>query len=170
VNPTPANFPLPANDDGSWPVGRTYLRQPGMQITDRWFVITGQRYEVSQLRSARTIRGAYDPTVATTAAIAGAALLAVLVSAHVFKSEPAVWLGAAVLALIPASVAVAAWRLHPRPFELWADYRGVPVRLFGCPDEKTYGHVTRALIRAQEAQRPQRPLLPQDTRVHPPAA
>jgi len=42
------------------------------------------------------------------------------------------------------------WRLRPRSFEIWAEYNGVVVRIYHSADEKTFGHVCRALIRARE--------------------
>lgn len=42
------------------------------------------------------------------------------------------------------------WRLRPRSFEIWAEYNGVVVRIYESADEKTFGHVRRALIRARE--------------------
>jgi len=42
------------------------------------------------------------------------------------------------------------WRLRPRTFEIWAEYDGVVVRIYQSTDEKTFGHVCRALIRARE--------------------
>jgi len=42
------------------------------------------------------------------------------------------------------------WRLRPRAFEIWAEYDGVVVRIYHSTDEKTFGHVCRALIRARE--------------------
>jgi len=42
------------------------------------------------------------------------------------------------------------WRFRPRSFEIWAEYNGVVVRIYESADEKTFGHVCRALIRARE--------------------
>ena len=166
MNTTSAHSARPADDhENSRSAGRTYLRRPGLRITDRWFVITGQRFEVSELRSPRTVRGAYDSIVVTTSGIAGAVLVVIAVSARLF--DAAAWLGAGVVAAVPVGLAVITWRRHPRPYELWAEYRGVWVRLFGCPDEKTFGHVSRALIRAREAQLPEPP---DETGVFRPAA
>jgi hypothetical protein len=42
------------------------------------------------------------------------------------------------------------WRFKPRSFEIWAVYNGIVVRIYESTDEKTFGHVRRALIRARE--------------------
>ena len=44
-------------------------------------------------------------------------------------------------------------RLRPRPWELWGDFRGMTVLLFSSDEERQYGQVTRAILRAQEAER-----------------
>ena len=44
-------------------------------------------------------------------------------------------------------------RLRPRAFELWGEFRGMTVLLFSSDEERQYGQVTRALLRAQEAYR-----------------
>jgi hypothetical protein len=158
VNTTPGHFALPAREDRSpWPARRTYLRQSGVQITGRWFLTDVQRYDVFELDALSTVRGAHDPMVATIGAGAGATMVVIVVGASFLSDQPVVWLAAAVLALVLVGLAVAYWRFHPRPYQLWAEYHGRPVRLFGCPDEKTYGHVCRALIRAREAQPPAAP-------------
>jgi hypothetical protein len=43
------------------------------------------------------------------------------------------------------------WRFRPRSFEIWAEYNGVVVRIYESADEKTFGHVCRALIRARDS-------------------
>jgi hypothetical protein len=167
VNTTPANFALPGREvDGSWPARRTYLRQSGLQITGRWFITDVQRYDVSELDALWTVRGAHHPMVATIGVGAGAAAVVIVVGASFLSDQPVVWLAAAVSALVPVGLAIVYWRWHPRPYELWAEYRGRQVRLFGCADEKTYGHVCRALIRAREAQPPGQPM---DATVRPAA-
>ena len=44
-------------------------------------------------------------------------------------------------------------RMRPRAYELWGDYRGMTVLLFSSDEEREYGQVTRALLRAQEVDR-----------------
>jgi hypothetical protein len=41
----------------------------------------------------------------------------------------------------------------PTPIELWAEHRGQPTRLYGCPDRFEFGKVRRAVDRAMIAQR-----------------
>lgn len=42
------------------------------------------------------------------------------------------------------------WRAGPRSYELWANYRGVPVRLCWTYDETSFGQIKRALLRSVE--------------------
>jgi hypothetical protein len=41
-------------------------------------------------------------------------------------------------------------RLRHRLFELWAQFDGRTVRLFSCHNEREFGQVCRALVRARE--------------------
>ena len=144
-------------------IEHTYYNHDGVTVTDRWLTITGHRYDVSALDELRTVRGAYQAMVTATAGLAGVVIFAVIVSLPFYYAETAAWLGVLAVAIVPVVTAIVAWRTQPRPYELWADYRGRPVRLLRVPDEKTYGHVCRALIRAREAH-------PEQARVLPPGS
>ena len=45
------------------------------------------------------------------------------------------------------------WEELGSPWELWGDFRGMTVLLFSSDEERQYGQVTRAILRAQEAER-----------------
>lgn len=62
------------------------------------------------------------------------------------------------LAFVPFLAAATARRLRPRGYELWGEFHGLTVQLFPTDDERQYGQVTRALLRAQEAARLDRKL------------
>jgi hypothetical protein len=128
---------------------RFYYRSADIAVTDRWFVNSRRAYNVTQLGNLRMARGAYDPMVVGTAVIAVVILVAG--TASLLQIRPAAWPVVIGIALIPVSVAVATWRLRSRPFELWAEYQGEAVQLFTSTDEKIFGHVCRALIRARES-------------------
>jgi hypothetical protein len=134
--------------------GRVYYDHDGVQITTSWLVVPDRRYPVHELRSLRTTRGPYHPYVTATVVAAAAFLFMVAGSLPFFYDDPAGWIGAGTVATIPIGMALAALRLRPRAYELWADYRGETVPVFWTYDETTFGQVTRALVRATEANRP----------------
>lgn len=134
----------------------TLLRQPGILVTDRWFVVGSRRYEVNALSHLRTVRGPHDSltikAVVTTGVVL-AGLGAVLTASTSGAGQPIRYgalpaLGAALL--VPAVLAVVGSRLRPRPYELWGEYHGLTVQLFYSADERQYGQVCRALVRARE--------------------
>jgi hypothetical protein len=130
------------------PVRRLYYRSAAAAVTEHWFVTPDRRYVVAQLEQVRITRGAYDPVAVGAAGAATAVVAAVGVSLS--QLSPMAWPAMIAFALTAVTVAGVTWRLRPRPFEIWAEYRGVVVRLFQSTDEKTFGHVCRALIRALE--------------------
>jgi hypothetical protein len=52
--------------------------------------------------------------------------------------------------LLAASIG---YRLHPRAYELWCEFRGMTILLLRSNSERHYGQITRALLRAREAAR-----------------
>lgn len=135
---------------------RTYYRREGVWVTDQWLVITGRRYPISDLRNLRTVRGPHDPLVGWTAGVSVALLIGVLavLASGSYREAPTAGLVITFLALLPATLAGAAWRFRRRDFELWADYRGMPVLVLRSYDATAYGQICRALIRAREATAP----------------
>ncbi len=133
--------------------GRVYYDHDGVQVSTAWLVVPDRRYAVAELRNLRTTRGPHHPYVTSTVVVAGAFLFMVSVSLPFIYRDPVGWLGVGALALVPVGMALAALRLRPRPYELWAEYRGETVPLLWSLDETTYGQVTRALVRAAEASR-----------------
>ena len=134
--------------------GRVHYDHDGVLITTSWLVVPDRRYAIAELRNLRTSRGPYHPYVAATVVASAAFLFMVAGSLPFLYNDPAGWIGVGTVATIPVGMAVAALRLRPRAYELWADYRGETVAVFWTVDETTYGQVTRALVRAMEANRP----------------
>lgn len=130
------------------PARRIFYRSAGVVVTDQWFVTPDRKFVVAQMQDVRTGRSAYD-AIAVGTAVASIAIL-VAVGASLFRLDPAAWPGMIVIGLVPVVVAGVTWRLRPRRYELWALYQGAVVQIFQCADEKTFGHVCRALIRARE--------------------
>jgi len=120
----------------------TLLHQPGIRVTGRWFIVGSRRYDVTELSHLRTVRGRHDPLTTRAVVTTGVVLAAV----------GAVMIGSTAL-LVPLVLAWLGYRLRPRPFELWADYRGTTIQLFSSDSEREYGQVCRALVRAREIAR-----------------
>jgi hypothetical protein len=135
----------------------TLLRRPGIRVTGRWFIVGSRRYDVSELSHLRTVRGPHDPltlrAVITTGVVLAAigAVMAASSASRPIQLSALPALGAALL--VPVVLAWMGYKLRPRPFELWAEYRGMTIQLFYSDSEREYGQVCRALVRAREMAR-----------------
>jgi hypothetical protein len=158
VNSTHGIVRLPEVRDVRFrPAERVYYNRGGILVTERSFVSDEGVYAVAHLNRLRTGRGPVHPMVPTTFAIAVVFLSAFAVSGPVLFRRPVAWLAVLAVAVVPVVVAVFAVRFQRRPYQIWADYRGEAVLVFSTLDEKTYGHVCRALIRARESCPPEAP-------------
>lgn len=124
-----------------------YYDKQGVRVTDCWFVVAGRRYLVSELGAAHTLRGTRTPA-ARNAALAAVAV-AVLITVTARYLDTAGWIGAAIVLLVPV-VVFAGGMLRQRPYEMWAGYRGMTVRLLADDDPQRYNQICRALVRARE--------------------
>jgi hypothetical protein len=132
-------------------------RQPGILVTGEAFVVAGHRFPIRDLSHLRTARGPQDRftvrSVGVAAAVLGATGLALAIGTDLDRVGPVVYLLLGAGAFVPIMLVMLGQRLRPRPYELWGDYRGMTVLLFSSDDERQYGQVTRALLRATEAKR-----------------
>jgi len=131
-----------------------YYNRAGVQVTERWFATEDAFYPLAELNRVRTGRGPLHPMVQTTSAVALVFAAAFVVSLPTLRGTPAAWLTLAAVAVVPVVAAFVAVRYQPRTYQIWADYRGDTVLVFSTLDEKTFGHVRRALIRARESSPP----------------
>lgn len=130
------------------PLAGEHLNLPGVRVTDRWFVVGQRRFDVTELHNLRTVRGPHHPMALRAGVCAGAGVA--LTGLFARELQPVGVLGAVVAVAILAGIAVGFMLRHPRAYELWADYRGLTVQLYYCDDERRYGAVSRAIIRARE--------------------
>lgn len=128
---------------------RTYYQRAGISVTDHYLTVGGRRYEVAELYDVWTVRGPRDP-LGVGAAVVAMMVLATAV-AWSYYGRPMISAGVAAIALIPAGLALTAWKTRRRHYELWADYRGTDVQVLTVLDGEVYGQICRALIRAREA-------------------
>jgi len=141
-------------DDRPDPGGdRVHYDHDGVSVTGQWLTLADKRYAVAELRNLRTVRGPYHPLATATVVVAVAFLFMVGVSWPLIHKDAAAWLGVGAVSIVPLGMALATLRVRPRPYELWADYRGMTGPVYWSQDAHTYGQVCRALIRAREGRR-----------------
>jgi hypothetical protein len=132
-------------------------QRPGILVTRDWFVVGGRRFPVSELHHLHTARGpAHQLTVRSvtvTAIVLASIGITLGMTTELDNLSAQTYLALTAVAFIPFLVATIGHRLRPRAFELWGEFRGMTVLLFSSDEERQYGQVTRALLRAQEAGR-----------------
>ncbi len=126
----------------------TLYRRNGVHVTRRWLIVNSQRYAIRELRNLRTAQGDRRP-IGTAAMIAAGSLLVVIIAAAQSIPIPP-WVSMAVGLMVPAAVVLIAAANAPRACELWAEYRGMTVRLLWLDDRESYNQICRALTRAKE--------------------
>jgi hypothetical protein len=144
-----------------------FYRGPGARITDEVFEARSpchRRFVIRDIRHLYLTHRASGPDVsaraqlrAGSAGVAGAAAVAAavgwpaLATTSVPSAVAAGFAGALIL-IAASSVTFAACVRVPsaRVHELWAVYRGRMTCLFNTTDERTFGQVRRALVRALE--------------------
>jgi len=124
-------------------------------VTMFWCVVDDDRYPIVELDNVGQRRGMRDPfhvpALAGLAVVIG--LLALVVVA--IRSGRTANIGVAVVVAVIGTIAVtflptALGRVLRRPYEIWGEYQGTPVYLFGTFDREQFGQVSRALVRARE--------------------
>lgn len=132
-------------------------RQADVVVTYDILQVGDRRYRVSALSRLRTARGSDAPVTAAMVVLTAAVLAAVGVAVSLGRNPVGpsreTYLVLLAAALVPASIAVYGRLRARRRHELWAEHRGETVLLFQCRDEREFGQVTRALLRAHEAWR-----------------
>jgi len=133
----------------------TYYRGPDVLITHKVFVVwepQPQAFRINELRDVYRVRGDLHPVRMITAHVAGAAIV-VAAASWPFLTSPAEYIAAVVFVATPSLASGTAWRLRPRAYELRATYRQLDVLLYSSTDVRTFGQVTRGLIRALDHRR-----------------
>ena len=160
MNATRHPLPVPAKplaDGPPRPASLALYDRPGIRVTSEWFTVASRRFRVGELTDLHTARGPREPVV-VRALVAAAVVLVGIGAVLGFTSDvnrinALTYLMLGVTASVPVAVALLGQRLRPPPFELWGRYRGMTLLLFSSDDERQYGQVTRALLRAQEVAR-----------------
>ncbi|GAA4205144.1 DUF6232 family protein [Actinocatenispora rupis] len=135
----------------------TYYNHGGIQITSHELVVHRRRYPLDDLTQLRKARGdAPRATTAVTVAASGlgaVATLSVLLGSYGGASIGSVLISLALVAVFFLAIAatLAVRRLRPKPYELWAEYRGHTVLLLWSQNERVYNQILRAVTRARES-------------------
>lgn len=131
--------------------------QPGILVTQDWFVVAGRRFAVRELHNLRTARGPADQltirSVTVTAVMLAGVGIALGMTTELNHLSAQTYLALTAVAFVPFLVATIGHRLRPRAYELWGEVHGLTMLLFTCDQQRQYGQVTRALLRAKEATR-----------------
>lgn len=130
-----------------------YYRDDRVVVATQWFVVDSRRFAVSELRNLSVGRGEGDRNAIRAGMVLAASTGLVTMVGLVLHWLAISMLVAAIGLLV---VGVLVWRaLHSRPYELWAEYRGLTVRMYNTNEGHRFGKVCRALVRAVEQVRRQ---------------
>jgi hypothetical protein len=133
-------------------------RRAGVLVTYEMLIVGDRRYGTAGLSGLRVGRCSRNPVTAWVAVLAGAVFAAVGVGVSLgLRSGGPGSVTYAVLAAavaVPTLVVLYAGHRARRSHELWGEYHGRTVLLFTSTDEREFGQVTRALLRAREAHLP----------------
>ncbi|MET0522829.1 MAG: DUF6232 family protein [Jiangellaceae bacterium] len=134
----------------SEPVWRVFYRSAKIIITSRYVEVDGLRIPMAELRGLTRSLAYRYPMVKVAAVTAGVELGIAVPFAAILGSGMVILAG-----LVSAcGMAIGVWgdcRRNPRHMEIHAVIRGQRVVLFGTADQREYGFVWRALLRAVEA-------------------
>lgn len=162
MEPTRPARHLPDADPGAAPASPArpvidLYHRPGIRVTSEAFIVAGRRFPIAELTHLQTARGPHHRltvravSVTTVVVIGIGVALGYTGDLHRLPATTYVLLGLA--ALVPVVLAAVGHRWRPPAYELWGRYRGATVLLFSTDQERQFGQVTRALIRAREAAR-----------------
>jgi hypothetical protein len=120
-------------------------------------VVGERRYAISELSQLWIARGPRDPLTVRIVAVSGGVLAGIGVAlgyTHaLYRLSPPSYLILGAATLVPVLLATLGNRWRPPDYELWGRYQGTTILLYCSDDERQFGRVTRALLRAREAAR-----------------
>ncbi|WP_319463246.1 DUF6232 family protein [Micromonospora sp. RTP1Z1] len=131
--------------------------RPGIVVTGERFTVGRNSWPVAELTQLRTSRGPHDRLalrafVVTAAMIGGVGVLLGF-TGGLQRLTAGAYLTLGAVGLLPLALALVGDRWRPPAYELWGRYRGAEVLLFSSDDERQFGQVARALLRAREGAR-----------------
>jgi len=131
--------------------------QPGVRVTSEMFHVAGRCFPISELSDLRTARGPQHPMTVRVVVSTGVALgvigVALGYSGQLYRLSARTYFLLGLAAFVPMVLAALGRWLRPPAYELWGRYRGSMVLLFSTDQERQFGQVRRALVRAREVSR-----------------
>jgi Family of unknown function (DUF6232) len=133
---------------------RTFYRDQRISVTDRSLTIEGRSFAVGELADLTTVRRPASRLLSYATAVVTAPIAAVAVAMAIIDGISGWWWVMVSSAGVTATTAAAVLRvMQPPRSELWSQYRGEQVLLLSDRDEKRFGQICRALLRACESAR-----------------
>jgi len=127
--------------------------RPGIRVTSEAFIVAGRRFPIAELTHLQTARGPHHRLTVRAVSVTTVVVIGIGVALG-YKTPPGDDEGlAGDPDPGPVVLAAVGHRWRPPAYELWGRYRGATVLLFSTDQERQFGQVTRALIRAREAAR-----------------
>jgi len=139
--------------DGSG--NRTFYRDGGITVTDRWLLTPARRYPIADLHNLRSTREPARSPVAAVSVTMSGVLGVAAATVMVLTGDPAAMMLGPLAAGLPLSVALVSWRMRRHFHVLYADLDGRPVHVLGDADGRRFNQICRALVRAREYRRDQ---------------
>lgn len=133
----------PRNESSQQPI--TYFTSDDVVVTDRYLLLHQRRYAIGELHQFAVTRGPCRASFGRASGV-GVAGMGVMAGSS-FGPWPAVAAGF-VLGTLAIVVVLLRWSNH-RPYELWAQYQGLTVKVYSCSDQRTFAHLCRALLLAR---------------------
>ncbi|MFD0785060.1 DUF6232 family protein [Micromonospora azadirachtae] len=131
--------------------------RPGIVVTVDRFTVGRNTFRIADLTHLRATRGPHDRiavrAVVTSGAMIGGVGLLLGFTGGLQRLTASAYLIFGAVLLVPALLGLAGDRWRPPAYELWGMYRAERVLLFSTDDERQFGQVTRALVRAREMNR-----------------
>ncbi|MFI6264639.1 DUF6232 family protein [Micromonospora sp. NPDC051006] len=131
--------------------------RPGIIVTVDRFTVGRNTFRIAELTHLRSTRGPHDRVAvrafATSAVTIGAVGLLLGFTGGLQRLTAGAYLILGAVLLVPGLLVLAGDRWRPPAYELWGIYGGEEVLLFSADDERQFGQVTRALVRAREMNR-----------------
>jgi hypothetical protein len=118
-------------------------------------MIGERRYAISELTDLYTARSPRDALTVRVVAVSGGVLagigIALGYTGALYRLSPPSYLMLGTATLVPVVLAALGHRWRPPDYGLWGRYKGVTVLLYCSDEERQFGQVSRALLRAREA-------------------
>jgi hypothetical protein len=143
--------PPPRRARGVPTMSKHYYNHGGIQVTSDELSVHGRRYQLAQFSQLRIARGSTSRATSVCLGIAGLFLVLSSCSWQLGNQPVGVSIAGSALAVLAVLGALVTRRVRPRPYELWAEYRGHTVQVLWSRDERVFNQIRFAICRARQA-------------------